>query len=63
MKTGDIVRWRKIAIPAHGGNPPWMLGVLVEYQSWEKIATVLSDGTLHRIPARDVEKYGRGGLR
>ena len=60
---GKMSKDTKCNHPAHGGNPPWRLGVLVEYQSWEKITTVLSDGTLHRVPARDVEKYGRGGLR
>ena len=68
MKSGDLIRWRKMASSAHGGNPPWKLGILVEYQSWEKIATVLSEGALHRISARDVEimtqwtPYKKGGL-
>lgn len=67
MKTGDIVRFRRppagaYDAPRHGGNSMWLLGLLVEYHSWEKIATILHKDELIRVPARDVEKYGRRGL-
>jgi hypothetical protein len=63
MKAGDLVRFRPA--PAwvdelrHGGNVPWLMGLLIEYHKWEKVATVFYDDRLIRVPARDVQKYGR----
>ena len=70
MKPGDLVRFRYSPImarlgedvlgaPRHGGNTPWLMGLLIEYHQWEKIATVLYNDTLIRVAARDVQKYGR----
>ncbi len=33
----------------------WVTGFLLEYHSWEKIATILYDGEIFRIAARDVQ--------
>ena len=38
---------------------PWLVGLLIEYHKWEKIASVLYDDIIMRLPARDVQKYGR----
>jgi len=64
MKAGDMVRFRRPPVgaydaPRHGGNSMWLLGLLVEYHKWEKIATILYRDELLRIPARDVQKFGR----
>ena len=64
MKAGDLVRFRRApawvqGTPRHGGNVPWLMGLLIEYHKWEKIATVFYDDRLIRVPARDVQKYGR----
>jgi len=70
MKTGDIVRFRngwkglKIiennkwsSMPADHDKSP--LALLIEYESWEKIATVMYNGNVFRIAARDIEKAGK----
>jgi hypothetical protein len=36
-----------------------MIGLLVEYHTWEKIATVLYAGKLVRVRAEDVTKSGK----
>ena len=37
----------------------WRYGVLIEYKSWEKIATVLCEGEVLRLRAEYVTKAGR----
>ncbi len=39
-------------------KPP-NIGLLVEYNTWEKIATILYEGELLRIRARDVQLHKR----
>jgi hypothetical protein len=36
-----------------------MYGVLIEYKSWEKIATILYEGEVLRMRAEHVTKAGR----
>ena len=38
---------------------PWLVGLLVEYRVWEKIATIMYDGQLVRVHANVVEKAGK----
>ncbi len=71
MKTGDLVRFKppyfiRQVDGVFGfdesntqGN---LLGLLIEYETWEKMATVMYNGEILRIPARDVEKFGKRGL-
>jgi len=63
MKPGDMVRFRKEQWerknPSDCGMWVWKLGLLVEYHTWEKIATVLCDGEILRIHASEVEKAGK----
>ena len=40
----------------------WRLGLLVEYYNWEKIATIMYEGNLYRIPASNVQKSGKKDL-
>ena len=35
------------------------LGLLIEYQKWEKVATVLCQGKLMRVAADHIEKAGK----
>jgi hypothetical protein len=37
----------------------WKIGLLVEYHTWEKIATILCDGEVFRVHAGEVEKAGK----
>ena len=49
--------------PAEAGpeesEKPWLVGLLVEYRVWEKIATIMYDGQLVRVHANVVEKAGK----
>ena len=57
MKAGDIVRF---ASNASDKSDPWKQGLLIEYHVWEKIATILHNGLIYRVAARDVQLHSRG---
>jgi len=63
MKTGDLVRFRAPHWLGGAGVPekdrPWLIGLLVKYEKWEKIATIMYRNELLRIAARNVQKYGK----
>jgi hypothetical protein len=67
MKAGDMVRIRKRNLIPHqrGGPPEWEEwwedgGIVVEeYNTWEKIVTVLHEGKVKRISANDVQLVSR----
>ena len=58
MKAGDIVRFVKSIDDM--AYHPWRKGLLIEYHVWEKIATILCDGCIYRVAARDVQLHSRG---
>jgi hypothetical protein len=62
VKSGDLVRFRAPHWLGGAGvdrdECPWLLGLLVEYHKWEKIATIMYGNELLRIAARDTQKYG-----
>ncbi len=37
----------------------WKVGLLIEYESWEKVGTILCEGKTLRVAGRDIEKVGR----
>ena len=55
MKAGDLVRVTR----RHGDLISHSLGLLIEYNVWEKIATVFLEGRLERCCASDVTRAGR----
>ena len=64
MKTGDLVRFRSVNagrtdIPPYSEDGQWRIGLLVEYHTWEKVATVLYRGQTFRIRAEFVQKAGK----
>ena len=64
MKTGDLVRFKSIGAgrtdsPPYSQDGEWRIGLLVEYQSWEKVATVLYRGQTFRMRAEFVQKAGK----
>tara|TARA_B100000287_G_scaffold395231_1_gene409920 strand:+ start:376 stop:600 length:225 start_codon:yes stop_codon:yes gene_type:complete len=63
MKKGDLVRFRKEEFPRKRPNDcgiwTWKLGILLEYHTWEKVATILSEGKVVRIHASEVQKAGK----
>ncbi len=62
MKKGDLVRYRPLVFQEM--QPDWEIGLLVEYHTWEKLATVMKDGKFFRVPADMVQKAGKkDGLR
>tara|TARA_R110001583_G_scaffold12612_7_gene55834 strand:- start:12286 stop:12495 length:210 start_codon:yes stop_codon:yes gene_type:complete len=63
MKSGDLVRFTRPEFPLKEPNhcSIWQheIGLLVEYKTWEKIATVLIHGKLERIRASELSKAGK----
>ena len=66
MKSGDMVRfpaphwlWKGFRPKQDLSNCPTLIGLLIEYHTWEKVATVMYEGELIRVAARDVEKAGK----
>ena len=63
MKNGDLVRFRAPHwLGGAGRGPdqrPWLIGLLIKYEKWEKIATIMHNNELIRMPAYDVQKYGK----
>lgn len=57
MKAGDLVRF-KHSYEMYKNNT-WDIGILIEYEKWEKVATILFNGTLWRIRAHDIQKAGK----
>jgi hypothetical protein len=59
LKSGDIVRF----IHPFAFDVGWTTGFLLEYHTWEKIATILYNGEVLRIAARDVQLVQQAGPR
>lgn len=61
MKEGDLVRAKQNTHSAaiRSYTEIIKLGILIEYNTWEKVATVLLDSGIHRIRAEHVEKAGK----
>ena len=57
MKEGDLVRASRMKSVSVWY--PTQLGILIQYNTWEKVATVLLSSGLHRIRAEYVEKAGK----
>ena len=56
MKVGDLVRFREILDHGAGLHRPtvyseWKVGLLKEYHTWEKIATIIYEGKEVRVVA------------
>ena len=58
MKSGDMVRfpaphwlWKGFRPKQDLSNCPTLIGLLIEYHTWEKVATVMYEGELIRVAA------------
>lgn len=61
MRIGDMVRFRDILNHRTEELSEWKYGVIVsEYNTWEKVATVLHEGELRRIRAQYIQIHQRG---
>lgn len=47
MRAGDLIRFKY----NHFDLEDWKVGLLTEYHSWEKIATIIFEGKEYRVPA------------
>lgn len=61
MKSGDLVRFKgwHISSAKENSEQEWRIGLLLEYQSWEKVGTVLWNGNTYRIRAENIQKAGK----
>jgi hypothetical protein len=63
MKAGDMVRFEAPHWLGGAGfqeaERPRLIGLLVEYHTWEKMATIIYEGKIVRVQARVVEKAGK----
>ena len=56
MRAGDLVRFREILEHGAGLHRPtiyskWKVGLLKQYHTWEKIATIIYEGKEVRVMA------------
>jgi hypothetical protein len=56
MQPGDLVRFMK----SNMKDPEWRIGILIEYQKWEKIARILYEGKVISMRPDLVQVYKRG---
>ena len=63
MRKGDMVRFKDWTVhpvtTQDCGVWEWKVGLLLSYESWEKVGTILCEGKTWRIAGRDIEKVGR----
>ena len=63
MKPGDLVRFKMERYerlkPEHCGIWDMKIGILLEYHSWEKVASVFCDGKVYRVHGSEVQKAGK----
>ena len=64
MRAGDLVRFREILEHGAGLHRPtiyskWKVGLLKQYHTWEKIATIIYEGKEVRVMAGLVQIHKR----
>ncbi len=59
MKTGDLVRFRRLGTFPRPESNEWRIGLLLEYRTWEKVGTVLYAGKIYRVRAENIQKAGK----
>ena len=55
LRAGDLVRFKYTS----GDHEGWKVGLLKEYHTWEKIATIIYEGREVRVVARLTELHKR----
>ena len=58
MQPGDLVRFETPKTFFSRGEK-WDIGLLVEYNTWEKVARILYDGRIISVHASHVQKAGK----
>ena len=59
MKAGDMVRFKTKSQTFFSRYETWKIGLLVEYHTWEKVASILYEGNVIRVRAEYVQKAGK----
>ena len=60
MRAGDLVRFRQCTFYGHPKQyTDWKIGLLLEYESWRKLAIILFEGDILRLRPGDVQIYKR----
>ena len=64
MKPGDLVRFESVGAgkfdnPPYSKDGKWRLGLLISYESWEKIGVIFYCGSLIRVRAENIQKAGK----
>ena len=59
MRAGDFVRFTTLSNINNIELPVWQHGILIEYHTWEKVATILYEGNQIRVAARNVQLASR----
>ena len=55
LRAGDLVRFKYTS----GDHEGWKVGLLKEYHTWEKIATIIYEGKEVRVVARLTQLHKR----
>jgi len=55
MRAGDLVRFKM-----HDLQTEWLVGLLLRYDTYTKVAEILRDGNNYYAPGRLTEVYRRG---
>ena len=64
MREGDMVRFRDILNHRTEELSEWKYGIVAkEYNTWEKIVTVLHEGEIRRIRASQVQIHQTGHIK
>ena len=53
MRDGDLVRFRLV------DHHEWSVGLLVQYETWEKVARILHSGEIVSVHASNVQLHKR----
>ncbi len=59
MKTGDLVRFKRLGTSPRPDSEEWRIGLLLEYRPWEKVGTVLYESNIYRVRAENIQKAGK----
>ena len=59
MQEGDLVKFRDVLNHRTEELTDWRFGVLLEYTKLHKIASVLHEGEVRRVPGRYICKAGK----
>ncbi len=60
MRAGDLVRFRQCTWHVEPKKyTDWVVGLLLEYKTWTKVAKILYEGKVYQVRANDVQIHKR----